>query len=24
VVEAANFISRPHKLFSTQTVHFPR
>jgi nucleoid-associated protein YgaU len=24
VVEGANFISRPHKLFSTQTVHFPR
>jgi nucleoid-associated protein YgaU len=24
VVEAANFISRPHKLFSSQTVHFPR
>ena len=24
VVEAANLISRPHKLFSSQTVHFPR
>jgi hypothetical protein len=24
VVEAANFISRTHKLFSTQTVHSPR
>jgi hypothetical protein len=24
VVAAANFISRPHKLLSTQTVHFPR
>jgi hypothetical protein len=24
VVEAANYISRPDKLFSTQVVHFPR